>query len=241
MPGLGTIVNVIAVVIAGVIGTLLGERVPKRMQGALVTACGVSVIFIGAAGAFSGMLEVQGASMVAGKSLLVVISILGGTVIGEAIDIDGLIERFGSWLKAKTGSSKDPRFTDAFVTASITICVGAMAIVGAIEDGIAHDHSILFTKALIDFVFILALSSSLGRGCAFSAIPVGIWQGVVTALAVVIAPLMTEAALANLSLVGSILIFCVGVNLVFGQKIRVANMLPAVVVAPLLSLLPFAL
>ena len=104
----------------------------------------------------------------------------------------------------------------------------------------AGDISILCTKAILDFVINLVMTCSLGRGCAFSAIPVGVVQGLVTALAVLIRPLMTEPALAGLSLVGSILIFCVGVNLVWDTKLRVANMLPAIIVAPLLTFLPIA-
>ncbi len=116
----------------------------------------------------------------------------------------------------------------------------ADARVGSVQDGMAGDISILCTKAILDFVIILVMTCSLGRGCAFSAIPVGVFQGAVTALAVLIKPLMTEPALAGLSMVGSILIFCVGVNLVWDTKLRVANMLPAIIVAPLLTFLPIA-
>lgn len=106
-----------------------------------------------------------------------------------------------------------------------------MAIVGAIQDGISGDWSILATKAILDFVIILVMTCSMGKGCLFSAIPVCLFEGLVTVLAVLIKPLMTAAALANLSLVGSILIFCVGLNLVWGKKVRVANLLPAIVFA----------
>ena len=120
---------------------------------------------------------------------------------------------------------------DAFVTASLTVCIGAMAIVGSIQDGILGDYSILAAKAVLDRIIILVMTCSMGKGCIFSAIPVAVFQGSITALAGLIRPLMTEAALGNLSMIGSILIFCVGVNLVWGKKLKVANMLPAVVFA----------
>ena len=238
MPGLGTIINVAAIVVAGLLGTGAGKLLNERLQDGLVKASGVCVLFLGMAGALQGMLAVNGGSLVSGMSLFVVISVVAGTLIGEAIDIDALVRRFGEWLKRKTGNASDRTFVDAFVTASVTVCVGAMAVVGAVEDGMMGDISILCTKATLDFVIILVMTCSLGRGCAFSAIPVGIFQGLVTALSVLIRPFMTDPALAGLSLVGSILIFCVGVNLVWDTKLRVANMLPAIIIAPLLTFLP---
>jgi hypothetical protein len=113
-----------------------------------------------------------------------------------------------------------------------------MAVVGAIQDGIYGDHSVLTTKAILDLIIILVMTASKGKGCIFAAIPVGVFQGVITLLARFVEPLMTEAALGNLSLVGSILIFCVGVNLVWGPKIKVANLLPAIVVAVAWAFLP---
>ena len=154
-----------------------------------------------------------------------------GAVVGEFIDLEGKIEKFGEWLKRKTGNSGDAGFVGAFVTASLTVCIGAMAIVGSIEDGAAGNHSILFAKAVLDMVIIMVMAASLGKGCIFSAIPVGILQGTVTALAVLIRPYITDAAMNNLSLVGSVLIFCVGVNLFWGKKIRVANLLPSLIIA----------
>ncbi len=240
MPGLGTIINVVAIVAAGLMGVGAGSLMSSRLQEGLAKAVGVCVLFIGAAGAFQGMLAIDGASLASGKTLFVVSSVVAGTLVGEAIDIDALVRRFGDWLKRKTGNAKDPAFTDAFVTASVTVCVGAMAVVGAVEDGMLGDISILCTKAILDFVIILVMTCSLGRGCAFSAIPVGVFQGTVTALSILVRPFMTEPALSGLSLVGSILIFCVGVNLVWDTKLRVANMLPAIIVAPLLTFLPVA-
>jgi uncharacterized membrane protein YqgA involved in biofilm formation len=180
-----------------------------------------------------GMLSVENGVIVSGGSMLVVICLALGAVVGEMLNIEGGFERFGEWLKIKSGNAKDPRFVNAFVTASLTVCIGAMAIVGSIQDGLVGDYSILATKAILDLIIIMVMSCSLGRGAVFSAIPVAIFQGSITLLAGFVRPLMTEGALANLSLVGNVLIFCVGVNLLWGKKIKVANLLPAIVFAVL--------
>ena len=144
------------------------------------------------------------------------------------------------FLKSKPGNSGDAAFIDAFVTASLTVCIGAMAIVGAIQDGMSGDYSVLAAKSVLDLVIICVMTASMGKGCIFSLIPVGLLQGSVTALSLVLKPIMTDAALGNLSYVGSILIFCVGLNLVWGKKVKVANMLPGVVVAVIWAFLPFS-
>ena len=160
-------------------------------------------------------------------------------LIGEILNIEGGFERFGQWLKIKTGNARDKGFVDAFVTASLTVCIGAMAIVGSIQDGLTGDYSILATKAILDLIIIMVMSCSLGKGAVFSAIPVAVFQGSITLLAGFVRPLMTDAALDNLSLVGNVLIFCVGVNLVWGKKVKVANLLPAIAVAVIAAFLPF--
>jgi len=239
MIGLGTIINVAAVIIAGIIGKLFGRFVKEKYQEPIIRAIGVSVIFIGASGAFEKMFTVDNGVISTGGSMLIIISMVLGTLIGEFIDIQGKIEKFGEWLKKKSGNEKDCSFVEGFVTASFTVCIGAMAIVGAIEDGLHGDYSILAAKSILDFIVIILMTASMGIGCVFSAIPVAILQGSVTCLAKLVKPLMTEMALGNLSLIGSILIFCVGVNLVWGKKIRVANLLPAIVIAVITAFLPF--
>lgn len=237
MIGLGTIINTIAIVLGGVAGGVFGKYISKDIQTTLGKACGISVLFIGTAGAMEGMLQIERDFITSGKSMVVVISIVLGAFIGELINIEGLFERFGEWLKFKTGNGEDSSFIEAFVTASLTVCIGAMAIVGSIQDGILGDYSILATKAVLDFIIIMVMTCSLGKGCIFSAIPVAFFEGGMTLLARSIKPVMTEAALFNISFIGSILIFCVGLNLVWGKKIRVANFLPAIVVAVVLAFL----
>ena len=235
---MGTIINVVAIILGGIVGRLFGKILSERYQDTLNKVCGVSVLFIGIAGALEGMFVIEDNSVVSGKAMMIVVCLALGALLGELLNIEDKFEKFGEWLKKKTGNAKEKLFVEGFVTASLTVCIGAMAIVGAIEDGIFGDYSILATKAVLDFIIIIVMTGSLGKGCVFSALPVGILQGSVTVLAKFIKPVMTDAALANLSLIGSILIFCVGLNLVWGKKIRVANLLPAIVLAVVLAFLP---
>ena len=231
MIGLGTLINILGIVSGGVCGLLFGKLLKKEHQDSLGVAAGVSVLFLGIAGAMEGMLTMTDGKVTSGNSMVLIISIMLGTLAGELLGIENWFTRLGEWLKMKTGNAKDGGFVDGFVTASLTVCIGAMAIMGAIEDGIMGDYSLLTAKAVLDFIIIMVMAASLGKGAVFSAVPVGLWQGAVTLLARLIKPLMTELALLYLSFVGSVLIFCVGINLVWGKKVNVANMLPAIIFA----------
>lgn len=237
MVGIGTIINTAGVILGGIAGHLCGKLLKERHQTSLTVACGISVIFIGIAGAMEGMLTVNNGVITSGQAMLVTICLALGTLIGEIINIEGLFERFGEWLKIKTGNAKDKDFVNAFMTASLTVCIGAMAIVGAIQDGILGDWSILATKAILDFIIILVMTCTLGKGCIFSAIPILFIEGLITVFASLLKPVMTDLAMKYLAMVGSILIFCVGLNLVWGKKVRVANMLPSVIFAVIAAFL----
>lgn len=239
MYGLGTIINTAAILVGGLGGALFGRFLSDSCQDTLTKVCGVSTLFIAVSGALEGMLTVENGAVTSGGAMLIIGCLAIGAIIGELLKIEDAFERFGQWLKVKTGNARDKGFVNAFVTASLTVCIGAMAIVGSIQDGITRDYSILATKAVLDLIIIMVMSCSLGKGAVFSAIPVAVFQGSITALAGLIRPLMTDAALANLSLVGNILIFCVGINLVWGKKIKVANLLPAILVAVIAAFLPF--
>ena len=241
MIGLGTLINTGAIVAGGFIGLFAGKLFREAQQASIGKACGVSTMFIAIAGAMSGMLKLQEGALTSGRSMLVVLCLALGTVLGELLGIEDAFERFGEWLKKKTGNEGDGGFVNAFVTASLTVSIGAMAIVGSIQDGVMGDYSTLAVKAVLDFIIVLVMASSMGRGCAFSAIPVFVFEGGMTLLARLIAPVMTEEAIGNLSLIGSVLIFCVGVNLVWGKQLRVANMLPAVLLAVIAAYMPWGL
>ncbi|MDD7612026.1 MAG: DUF554 domain-containing protein [Spirochaetales bacterium] len=239
MIGLGTIINSVAIIAGGLIGHFSGKLFKEENQDSLTKVCGISVLFIAISDAMQGMLNIDSGKILSGKAMLIVLTLSIGTIIGELCGIERGFEHFGGWLKIKTGNGNDNQFVNAFVTASLTVCIGAMAIVGAIQDGINGDFSTLAVKSVLDLIIIAVMTSSLGKGCVFSAIPVFVFEGLITLLAHLISPLMTELAISYLSLVGSILIFCVGVNLVWGKKIRVANMLPAVILAVIAAYLPF--
>ncbi|HFI0056757.1 TPA: DUF554 domain-containing protein [Streptococcus suis] len=231
MFALGTIINTVAIALAGVLGSWFGHLLKERHQSGLTMASGIAVLFLGISGSLEGLLAVAHGNLTGRNSMLLVISLALGTLIGELLHIEGWFERLGIWLREKSGNSKDTHFIDAFLTASLTVCIGAMAIIGSIQDGLTGDYRLLAIKSILDFIIILIMTSSLGKGAGFSAVPVFLFQGSLTVLARLIEPLMTEQALSNLSMVGSGLIFCVGVNIVWDRKIRVANMLPAVLVA----------
>lgn len=236
---IGVWINVAGILAGGLLGDLCGSHLKQKMQDSLTAVCGISVIFIGISGAMGGMLHVAGNCVSSGNEMLVTVCLALGTLLGEILNIEGMFETFGQWLKVKSGNAKDHNFVNGFVSASLTVCIGAMAIVGSIQDGILGNWSILATKAILDLIIIMVMTCSMGKGCIFSAVPVLIFEGLITLFASFLQPIMTDAAMANLSLVGSVLVFCVGINLVFGKKVSVANMLPSVIFAVIAAFLPF--
>lgn len=238
MYGLGTIINTAAIIVGGIIGLLFGKLIPKRVQDSLVLCNGVCVIIIGIAGAISKMLTINGDGFDTQKSMLLILSMVLGTIVGSALNLERLLERFGDWLKARSKSDSDNGFTDAFVISSCTVCIGAMAIIGAMDDILNSDISVLLVKSILDLITICALTCALGKGCIFSAVSVLIFQGVVSVIAFFIKPIMTDLALTDLSFVGSVLIFVVGLNLIRDKKISVVNMLPSILFAVGFSFIP---
>ena len=231
MPGLGTLINGLAVIAGGLLGLVFRRGLPQRFQDTLMQALGLSSIFIGISGSLEKMLQIQNGFVSVQGTLLAVLSLAAGALLGEWINLERRFEQLGLWLKKKTGSEKDSRFMQGFLTASLTICIDAMAIVGALQDGLSADPSLLITKAVLDCLIIMIFTSAFGKGAVFSVIPLVFFQGSITILAQFIAPLLTKQMLDNLSMIGSMLIFCVGINLMFNTKIRVANLLPALLIA----------
>ena len=232
MIGLGTIANVAAIIAGGSIGLLLKGGLKERYQQSLQKAMGLCTIFIGASGALTGMIYIENGTLTTINTLPMIIAMVIGTVIGEYFDFEGKMETLGHYLKEKASASGDNRFVEGFVTASLTVCIGAMAIVGSIQDGLLGDPSTLYTKAVLDFVIVMVFASTYGKGTLFSALPVGVLQGSITLLAALLGGgTLPQPVIENLSFLGSVLIFCVGINLAFGPKFRVANMLPALVIS----------
>ena len=231
MIGLGTLYNALGVVLSGLLGLLIGQRLSEDFHETLLKVTGVAVFVLGIAGNLEKMLVVHGSHVESHGSMMLILSLVIGTVIGEFLKIEEDFERLGTWLKEKTGNQGDTSFVDAFMTTALTICIGAMAVVGAVQDGLTGDTSTLLAKAILDMVIVLVLTVSKGKGAIFAVVPLVILQGLITLLAHLIAPIMTPQALSNLSLVGSSLILCVGINLIWGKRIKVANLLPAVLIA----------
>lgn len=245
MFGLGTIVNALAILIGGLCGLISRSFLKERYQETITKAMGFAVIIMSLGSTLSQMLVVKildssnglRGSLDTQGTMMMIISLSVGAILGELLNLEQKLERFGKWLRDKTGSQGDSRFIDAFVSASLTVCIGAMAIIGAIQDGISGNHDTLFAKAILDFMIIVIMTASLGKGCIFSAIPVALFQGTITVLAKQAASLMTDAAMSNISLVGNVLILCVGVNMIWPKTIRVANVLPAIVIAVMFAIL----
>ena len=230
MRGLGTIINTLAIIVGGIIGMFIKGGIPERAKNTLIHACGLATLFIGISGTLGEMISINGDTVSMSGTILLVISLAIGSVIGELINIEGKLEIFGQWLKRIAHAEGDGNFVDGFVTASLIVCIGAMAVMGSIEDGLTGDYSTLLTKAILDLIIVMIFASSLGLGAVFSAVSVAVYQGLITVLAIFIAPYLTDAMISGLTLVGNVLIFAVGINLLWEKKIKVANMLPAIFV-----------
>ena len=231
MRGLGTLINVACILLGGTIGRFAGNRLKPNVQDTVMTITGIGVMMLGLGGTMQHMLVITDGVLNTTGTLMMIISLALGSAIGEMLQIEQKVQQFGEWLKHKSNSNGDPYFVTGFVTASCTVCIGAMAIIGAIQDGTTGDYSILLAKGIIDAIIICIMASTLGKGCIFSAIPVAIVQGITTIIAFFIGSFLPAQALSNLSYVGSILIFCVGLNMLRTKQIRVANTLPSILIA----------
>lgn len=230
MIGLGTIANTAAVILGGGLGLLLKNGIPKRFENILMQALGLATMFIGISGVLKYMLVVENGAIATRGTMLLIFSLVIGCLVGEWADIESKMETIGVKLKALARVKNDSRFVDGFVTTSLIICVGAMAIVGAMEDGLTGDSSMLIAKSMLDFVLVAILTAAYGIGSAFSAIPIFLYQGAITLIAALFGSVISDVLIAQLSFVGNALVFCVGVNLVREKSFRVANMLPALLI-----------
>lgn len=236
MIGLGTIANTVAVILGGVLGLLLKNGIAKRFEKILMQSLGLATMFIGISGTLKYMLVVENGSLSTQGTMLLIFSLVIGCLLGEWLDIESKMETIGVKLKAIARIKNDSRFVDGFVTASLIICVGAMAIVGAMQDGLTGDSSMLIAKSLLDFVIVAVVTATYGIGAAFSAIPIFVYQGIITLIAALFGTVISDGLIAELSFVGNALVFCVGVNLVREKTFRVANMLPALLIPILVEL-----
>lgn len=220
---LGTIVNVVAILLGGSIGLFIGGRFKERFIITLNQGLALCVCYIGISQVLSG-----------DDTMLLVVSIALGAILGELIDLDGKLEQLGGFLENRF-SKKDAgtsHFAEGFVTSTLLFCIGAMAIVGSLQSGLTNNHEILFTKALIDGVSAMVFASTLGMGVLFSSVPVFLYQGSITLLAISLSNFFTPPLITSLTAVGGLLVLGLGLNMLKVTHIRTANLLPALIVAP---------
>ncbi|MBS7402596.1 MAG: DUF554 domain-containing protein [Oscillospiraceae bacterium] len=229
MHGLGTIINCATVLVGSLIGILIKGGLPKRFEETIFSSVGLAVMFIGLGGALSGLMTISEAALGTQYTMGMVLSLVFGSIVGEALDIETRLDHLGEWIKGKMPKKLAGKtFVDGFVTASMLFCVGAMAVVGSLEDGLNGDYSILAAKSVLDGISSLLFAASLGFGVAMSILPLALYQGGITLLAQFVKPYMTDALITQMSCVGSVLIFAIGINMIFGKKIKVGNLLPAI-------------
>lgn len=232
MPGIGTIVNTLAVLLGSTIGIIAKKGLSEELQKSLMKTLGIATMFIGIGCTLQEMLVIgEDGKLSANGIMLMIVSLVLGTLVGELCKIEDRLESIGDKMKKwKIFRSGDSRFTEGFVTATLVVCVGAMAIVGSLRDGLEGDPTMLFSKSILDFISTMVFASTLGIGVLCSAIPMAIYQGAITALAGVIGTYLTDTMISGMSLVGSVMIFGVGINLFFGKQVKVGNMLPGLLV-----------
>lgn len=222
----GALANGLAVALGGSIGLLFKKGISERVKTLVMQSLAVCVIYVGISGSLKGT-----------NTVFVVVSMVIGAVLGELIDFDAQFNRFGTWLEGRLGMKGENHFSEGFVTGTLFICVGAMSIVGSLQSGMTGNNQVLYTKSMIDGVFILILSTTLGVGVVFSSISVVLYESVLTLLAKWVAPLFTQTVINNMTCVGSLLILIIGLNMLKLTKIKVANLL----LAPFIPILLYAI
>lgn len=224
---LGTIVNTIAVIIGALIGMFLKKGLSERMADTLMKGLGLCTLFLGISGSLKGQ-----------NSLVLIISMVVGTLIGEGVDLDDKLNRFGQFLehKFRAKDGKTVSIAEGFVTASLLFCVGAMTIVGSLQSGLQGNHEMLFNKSMLDFVAAIIFSSSLGIGVLLSAAFVFVYQGAITLLAQWVAPFLSDVVIAEMTCVGSVIIIGLALNMLGITKLKVMNYVPAIFVPIILCM-----
>ena len=212
-----TIVNTLAVAAGGAIGLLLKKGIPQKITDAVMQGLALCVIFMGVSGALEGS-----------KTLAMIVAMALGAVVGTLLDLDGRLNKLGDTIEAKMAPGGQGKIATGFVTASLLYCVGALAIVGSLQSGLTGDNSMLYTKSMLDFISSIVLCASLGVGVILSAVTLFLYQGVITLLAQALAPILTDAVIAEMTCVGSLLIIGMGLNMLGVTKIKIMNYVPAI-------------
>ncbi len=215
----GTIVNTIAVIIGSLIGIFLKHGLPEKMADTLMKGLGLCTFYLGVTGLMKGE-----------NSLILILSVVTGTLIGEGLALEDRINHIGIWLETRFSSKNTGKqsIAEGFVTASLLFCVGAMAIVGSLQSGLTGNHEMIFNKSILDFVAAIIFASSLGIGVIFSAVFVFLYQGSITLAAQWIAPFLTEATVNEMTCVGSVIILGLALNMLGITKLKIMNYVPAI-------------
>lgn len=224
---IGVIVNSVTVILGGLIGLLFKKGIPERVSQATMTGLGACVAIIGLSGALQGE-----------NTLILIASTVIGVILGTLLDIDGAVNKVGQAVERKFKNGKDNQtvsIAEGFVSATLLFCVGAMAVTGSLQAGLTGDNSVLFTKAALDMVSAIMLTASLGVGVLLSSVPLLVYQGGLALLAGVISPLLSASATTEMTCAGSLIIILIGTNLMGITKIKVADFLPAIIIAPILA------
>ncbi|MGL5260413.1 MAG: DUF554 domain-containing protein [Lachnospiraceae bacterium] len=212
---LGTIVNTIAVLLGAAIGMLLKKGFPEKISDTLMKGLGLCTMYLGITGSLKGE-----------NSMILIISMVAGALIGEMLDLEGRLNAFGEYIQGRF--NKEDSIAEGFVTASLLFCVGAMAIVGSMQSGLVGNHEMLYNKSMLDFVAAIIFASTLGIGVMFAAAFVFVYQGSITILAQWISPFLTETVVAEMTCVGSVIIIGLALNMIGITKLRIMNFVPAI-------------
>ncbi len=224
---LGTIVNSLAIIAGGLLGLLLKKGLPKKLSDAVMTGVALCVVYIGVSGCMNGK-----------NALITVISVALGAILGTLLDLDGKLCRLGEAIEQKfrkEGKTK-VSIAEGFVSASLLFCVGAMAIMGSLQSGLSGNHQTLYTKSVLDFISAIVFAATMGVGVLLSSVMVFVYQGAMTLLSQFLAPFLSDAAVAEMTCAGSILLIGLGFNLLGFSKIKIMNYIPAIFIPAILCL-----
>ena len=238
MIGLGTLVNIGTIAAGGFLGLILKRVLAKRITDTVMQGISLAVLVIGISGTLAAAFTIVDGVIVSEHVLIMIISLALGALIGELLRIEDRLDTFGKFCERKLVKPDDEStFAQGFITATLVFCVGSMAIVGSLEDGINRNSDILIAKAIIDGIAAMIFASTMGIGVLFSALTVGLYQGLITLLAVFLSPFFSEIVVMQMSLVGSILIMSIGMNMLKISKIKTGNLLPAIFIPAIYQLL----
>ena len=229
MTGLGTIVNIITIIAGGFLGLVLKRILSKRITDTVMQGIALAVMVVGISGTLIAAFSIVDGVIIGEHVLIMIISLALGALFGELLKIEDRLGSFGRFCEKKlTKPDDESTFAQGFITATLVFCVGSMAIVGSLEDGMNNNSDVLIAKSVIDGITAMIFASTMGLGVLFSALTVGLYQGLITVLAVFLAPFFSDIVITQMSLVGSILIISIGFNMLKIAKIKTGNLLPAI-------------